>query len=433
MIVNNRQGNPGDQRNTNLRFRGFFYYGNQMMQRYQEIGWEEYILRFFHLSDLHIGKQLYGYSLLEDQEWILDKILQKVKERKPDGVLLCGDIYDKSVPSGEAVTVFDRFLCRLTEISPKMPVLMISGNHDSPERLSFAGTILERQKVFVEGLPPVKEEEHIKKVILEDGWGPVEFWLLPFVKPGYVKEVFGGKEPESYQEAVQGLLEREMLLEKPDKKVRKVLLTHQFFTASGEKPKQSESETIIVGGLDQVDIGCLKDFDYVAMGHIHRPQSMGKPWIYYCGTPLQYSVSEWNQRKYLTEIELREPGSEPKIVLHELQPLREVRVLRGTLEEILEATGGVISEDYVSVTLTDEQEPYQPRERLETLFPRLLEVKMDNGRMNMLLQEEETEDTVTDPREVFQRFFSRMQGREMEKEEEEIMEQVFQKVGEEEI
>lgn len=390
-------------------------------------------MRFFHLSDLHIGKQLYGYSLLEDQEWILEKILQKVEERKPDGVLLCGDIYDKSVPSGEAVTVFDRFLSRLTEIAPDTAVMIISGNHDSPERLSFAGSILERQNVFVEGLPPVKEQEYIKKVIREDEWGQVEFWLLPFVKPGYVREVFGGKEPESYQEAVQRLLEREMLLEKPDKEVRKVLLTHQFFTASGEKPKQSESETIMVGGLDQVDIGCLKDFDYVAMGHIHRPQSMGKPWIYYCGTPLKYSVSEWNQKKYLTEIEIKEPGSRPEMVLHELKPLREVRALRGELEEILEATGGVPSEDYVSVSLTDEQEPYQPRERLESLFPRMLEVKMDNGRTNMLAWEEESEDVLIDPREIFQRFFSRMQGREMEREEEEIMEQVFQKVGEEEI
>lgn len=387
-------------------------------------------MRFFHLSDLHIGKQLYGYSLLEDQEWILEEILKKIRERKPDALLICGDIYDKSVPSGEAVAVFDRFLCQAADSVPGITILIINGNHDSPERLAFAGKILEQQSVYVEGLPPMTEQERIKRVTLEDAWGKVEFWLLPFVKPGYVKGVFGGKEPESYQEAVSGLLEREELSED---KVRRVLLTHQFFIAGGEKPRQSESEMITVGGLDQVDTTCLKAFDYVAMGHIHRPQAMGKPSVYYCGTPLKYSVSEWNQKKYLTEVELKDWGSQPEITLHPLHPLREVRMIRGSLEDILAAGGEKVSQDYVSITLTDEQEPYQPRERLERLFSRILEVKIDNTRTSMLTPEESSLELVSDPREIFHRFFLQMQGRKMEEGEEQVMEEIFQKIGGEQV
>ena len=390
-------------------------------------------MRFFHLSDLHIGKQLYGYSLLEDQEWILEGILKKLKERKPDALLICGDVYDKSVPSGEAVAVFDRFLCQAANSVPGITILMISGNHDSPERLAFAGKILEQQRVYVEGLPPMTEQERIKKVTLEDAWGKVEFWLLPFVKPGYVKGVFAGKEPESYQEAVSGILEREELLEDSEHKLRRVLLTHQFFIAGGEKPKQSDSEMITVGGLDQVDTACLKAFDYVAMGHIHRPQAMGKPSIYYCGTPLKYSVSEWDQKKYLTEVELKDAGSQPEITLHPLQPLREVRMIRGRLEDILAAGGEEVSQDYVSITLTDEQEPYQPRERLERLFSRILEVKIDNTRTNMLAPDETSPEMVSDPQEIFHRFFWQMQGRKMNDGEQPVMEEIFQRIGGEQV
>lgn len=384
-------------------------------------------MRFFHLSDLHIGKQFYGYSLLQDQEWILGEILNLAKERRPDEVLIAGDIYDKSVPAAEAVAVFDRFLTGLSKIEPKIAVLIISGNHDSPERLTFAGSILENQQVYLAGLPPVNPDEYLKKVTLEDEWGAVDFWLLPFIKPGFVRNVFAGEEPESHEEAVSRILAREQV----DTNRRNVILAHQFFIAGGEKPKQSESETIVVGGLDQVDTGCLKDFEYGALGHIHRPQSMGGENIRYCGTPLKYSVSEWNQEKTLTEVELGEKGSPVKVHPIKLHPLREVRVIRGKLEEILQAAEGVC-EDYVSVTLTDEQEPYQPKERLEAVFPRILEVKIDNSRTRSRDWEMEEIETITDPREVFEQFFLRMQGRAMDEEEREILEEVFVRVGEEE-
>lgn len=378
-------------------------------------------MRFFHLSDLHIGKQFYGYSLLEDQEWILKEILELVRERQPDAVVIAGDVYDKSVPAAEAVAVFDWFLTELTRIRPQVPVMIISGNHDSPERLAYAEGILANQQVYIAGFPPAGPEEYLKKITLSDSWGETDFWLLPFVKPGFVRKVFPGEEPENYQEAAERLLTRETI----DRERRNVIVTHQFYTAAGEKPRQSESETIVVGGLDQVDTGCLEAFEYAALGHIHRPQSMGRPTVRYCGTPLKYSVSEWNQEKTLTEAELREKGSQPVITLHPLHPLRDVKVLRGKLEDIL-GESREVCQDYVSVILTDEQEPYQPKERLEAVFPRILEVRMENSRTKGQEWMEEEGETVTDPIEVFRRFFLQMQGRELDEEEEQIIGEVFE-------
>ena len=388
-------------------------------------------MRFFHLSDLHIGKQFYGYSLLKDQEWILHQILELAKERKPDAILISGDIYDKSVPAAEAVAVLDRFLTELTQLEPRIPVMMISGNHDSPERLSFASGILEHQQVYLAGLPPVRPEEFIRKVTLEDEWGKVDFWLLPYVKPGYVKQLFDQEGAETCQDAVWKLLERESV----DTTRRNVILTHQFYTAGGVNPKQSESEIVVVGGLDQVDTGCLAGFEYAALGHIHRPQSMGRPSVRYCGTPLKFSVSEWDQEKSLTEVELKEKGSQPEIILHPLHPLHDVKILRGNLEEILQQaeevrkTEGSVDEDYVSVTLTDEQEPYQPKERLEAVFPNILEVRMDNSRTRQEWLPEEVQ-PAADPEEMFAGFFLQMQGREMDEEEQQILREVFSHVRE---
>ena len=309
--------------------------------------------------------------------------------------------------------------------------MMISGNHDSPERLSFASGILEHQQVYLAGLPPVRPEEFIRKVTLEDEWGKVDFWLLPYVKPGYVKQLFDQEGAETCQDAVWKLLERESV----DTTRRNVILTHQFYTAGGVNPKQSESEIVVVGGLDQVDTGCLAGFEYAALGHIHRPQSMGRPSVRYCGTPLKFSVSEWNQEKSLTEVELKEKGSQPEIILHPLQPLHDVKILRGNLEEILQQaeevrkTEGSVDEDYVSVTLTDEQEPYQPKERLEAVFPNILEVRMDNSRTRQEWLPEEVQ-PAADPEEMFAGFFLQMQGREMDEEEQQILREVFSHVRE---
>ena len=405
-------------------------------------------MRFFHLSDLHIGKQLYGYSLLEDQEWVLNKIYELIDKERPDGVLIAGDVYDKSVPAAEAVTVFDRFLTKVSQLEPKIPVLIISGNHDSPERLSFGAEILSRQQVYVAGSCPQSENEHLKKVTFQDAWGETDVWMLPFVKPGYVRKLMeesrkktdredgagqgsdgsqeADREPETereeirrdYNEAVKFLLERENI----DTARRNILISHQFYTAGGEIPKTSDSETITVGGLDQVDTACLAPFSYVALGHIHRPQSM-----------LKYSVSEWAQEKSVTEVILEAPGQEPVIRLHPLKPLREVCVIRGTLEEILEANKDRVSEDYVSIVLTDEQELYQPKEQLERIFTHILEVRTErNWKLAKEWEDGQEEETQTDPKLVFEQFFSQIQGRQLLEEEAEVLEEVFAKVREDE-
>ena len=373
-------------------------------------------MRFFHLSDLHIGKQLYGYSLLEDQEWVLNKIYELIDKERPDGVLIAGDVYDKSVPAAEAVTVFDRFLTKVSQLEPKVPVLIISGNHDSPERLSFGAEILSRQQVYVAGSCPQSE----------DGAGQ-----------GSDGSQEADREPETereeirrdYNEAVKFLLERENI----DTARRNILISHQFYTAGGEIPKTSDSETITVGGLDQVETACLAPFSYVALGHIHRPQSMGRESIRYCGSMLKYSVSEWAQEKSVTEVILEAPGQEPVIRLHPLKPLREVCVIRGTLEEILEANKDRVSEDYVSIVLTDEQELYQPKEQLERIFTHILEVRTErNWKLAKEWEDGQEEETQTDPKLVFEQFFSQIQGRQLLEEEAEVLEEVFAKVREDE-
>lgn len=381
-------------------------------------------MRFFHLSDLHIGKLFYGYSMLEEQEDVLNQIVSLAAERKPDAVILAGDIYDKSVPAAEAVAVFDRFLCRMAQLEPAVPILIISGNHDSPERLSFAGEILRKQQIYIEGMPPEKPEDYLKKVTFTDAYGSVNFYLMPFCKPAYVQGVWKENRPDTFQDAVFRILEREQI----DETQRNVLVSHQFYVSGSQLPEKSDSEMITVGGLDQIDIACLQPFDYVALGHIHRPQMIGKQRFRYCGTPLKYSVSEWNQEKSVTEVELSEKGKEPVINLLKLSPMRDVKVIRGKLEEILNASRGNVCDDYVSITLTDEQEPYQPRERLESVFTHILEVRMDNSITQKMEWATDTDGSSDDPQELFAEFFRTMQGREMLPRETEVLSEVLEDV-----
>ena len=313
-------------------------------------------MRFFHLSDLHIGKQLHFYNLREDQEVILEEVVSYARQLRPDAIVIAGDIYDKTVPSAEAVTVFDHFLTEVSKLS--IPVLAISGNHDSARRLEFAGEILRNNQIYLIGTPPQTETEWIVKVPFQDCYGEVCFYLLPFLKPGYVKGVFQGEIPESYDAAVRKLLERERL----SNDVRNVLVAHQFFTgSSGEQPETCDSEIFSIGGIDNVCADAVKAFDYVALGHLHGAQRVGEERIRYCGTLLKYSVSEEKQKKGLLMVELKEKGSLPELTVLPLHPLRDVRRLKGTLEKLLEEAQGKVQEDYVSVTLTDETEPYRPK------------------------------------------------------------------------
>ena len=359
-------------------------------------------MRFFHLSDLHIGKQLHHYSLKEDQEHILGEIIEYAGKLHPDAVVIAGDIYDKPVPSAEAVTLFDDFLTRLAKIRPQIPVMIISGNHDSADRLRYAAGILKKEKIYLAGSVPQKEEEHIEKVALKDEWGEVNFFLLPFLKPAYVRRLFEENPPETYSDALNRLIKRENINFKDE---RNVLVSHQFYMGS-YLPETCDSETISIGGLDQIDITGVEPFDYVALGHLHGKQKVKDEHIRYCGTPLKYSVSEASHTKALTVVTLGEKGESVKI--EERSP-----------------------EDYVSITLTDETDPYHPKEQLETVFSKILEVRIDNTRTRTKWMEAE-ELVLKTPEENFADFFEKMQGRTMDPEEETLILQILEEAREDE-
>ena len=382
-------------------------------------------MKFFHLSDLHIGKQLHRYNLKEDQQVILKEVITYAKELRPDAIVIAGDIYDKSVPSAEAVNVFDEFLTDLSEITPEIPILIISGNHDSPDRLKYASEILKRHHIYLAGNVPERPEEHIEKVTLHDAYGEVDFYLLPFMKPAYVKNIFVDGTPETYSDAVKEIIKREKIDYK-DK--RNVLVSHQFYVGEkAESPETCDSEVFSVGGIDNVDIGSVKEFDYVALWHLHGAQCIGKPEIRYCGTLLKYSVSESTQNKSLTVVTLKAKGEKPEIENYPLHPLRDVRKKKGTLDEIIKESRETEKDDYISITLTDEIDPYKPKEQLERIFSHILEIRVDNQRTRTKLKEMDEELVMKDPFTSFAEFYKEMQVREMNGEEETIMKEIFDK------
>ena len=357
---------------------------------------------------------------------ILKAVIAYAKELRPDAIVIAGDIYDKSVPSAEAVTIFDEFLTELSEITPAIPILIISGNHDSPDRLNYASEILRRHHIYLVGNVPEQPEEHIEKVTLQDTYGEVDFYLLPFMKPGYVRNVFVNNVPETYADAVREIIKREKI---DYNNKRNVLVSHQFYVGEKEgSPETCDSEVFSVGGIDNVDIGAVKEFDYVALGHLHGAQYVSRPKIRYCGTLLKYSVSESTQTKSLTVVTLKEKGEKPEIACYPLHPLRDVRKKKGTLEEIIKEAGEEEKEDYISITLTDEIDPYKPKEQLERVFSHILEIRVDNQRTRTKLKEMDEELVMKDPFTSICEFYKEMQGREMNTQEETIMKEIFDNV-----
>ena len=399
-------------------------------------------MKLFHLSDLHIGKLLCGYSLRENQERVLSRIVAYAQEEHPDAILICGDIYDKSAPSGEAYVMFDRFLEALSEIRPRIPVLIIAGNHDSPERLSYASAFLEKHSIYLSVFPPVREDEYLKKITLEDEYGPVDFYLLPFLKPGYLRPLLPGGSAFSYEEAVRFLLSREKI----DPGRRNVILSHQFYTAGQSEPETCDSEIAVAmaGGLDRIDISVLDAFDYAALGHLHGSQKVGRMSARYCGTPYKYSVSEEHHHKAVTVVELGKKGEEPQLRFLPLSGLQDVRRLRGTLDEVLAAAeSGApspsagqpsvsgVCHDFVSVTITDEQEPYRIRERLEERYDHLLELRVDNARTRARMAESGIEnDPAPEPMEAFRQFYETVNHTPLPEEGERIMKRLIREIQE---
>jgi exonuclease SbcD len=376
-------------------------------------------VKFFHLSDLHIGKNLNGYSLKENQKEVLSQVTAAAKQYHPDAILICGDIYDRAVPSGEAYTLFDCFLKELSSIQPQIPVMIIAGNHDSPERLSYAGGFLEYHRIYISAMPPGCPEEHLKRVVLEDEYGPVNFYLLPFLKPGYVRPLFAETGVEGYEDAVEKVLKREDV----DTSQRNVILSHQFYVNGGQLPRTCESEqaSIMAGGLDSVDIRVLGSFDYAALGHLHGPQKVGRESVRYCGTPFKYSVSEESHRKSITVVDLGPKGEEPEISMLPLTGRQDVRRVKGSLEEVLSQGSGGNCHDFVSVTVTDETEPYNLREQVEEVYDHLLELRIDNSRTRQRLQDTGEEPSLLRPFEAFCQFYETVRHCSMTAAEEERM------------
>ena len=338
-------------------------------------------MKFFHLSDLHIGLKLINRDLREDQEYILKQITDMAEREKPDAVLIAGDIYDKAVPSAEAVEVFDRFIAGLAAALPDASIMLISGNHDSGPRLNCFRSVLSRQSVYMIGMPPTAPEDHIEKVVLRDEYGRVNFYLLPFVRPSMVRQITGSDENGnvlSYNETLRRLIEREEL----DLTERNVLVSHQFYLPSGRdagEVERMDSEICTVGNIDRVDADILNPFDYCALGHIHKPMQAGSEFCRYCGTPLACSVSEAGQQKGVVMAELKEKGSRNVTVLP-LHPLRQIRIIRGSLEEILKQS----CEDYVTAVLTDraDLDVSDMQDRICNAFPNLLEIRREAVRKN---------------------------------------------------
>lgn len=324
-------------------------------------------MKLIHLSDLHIGKRVNEVSMLEDQEYILNQILEAIDLERPGAVLISGDVYDRSVPSAEAVTLFDAFLCSLAE--RKQQVFIISGNHDSAERLAFGGRLMEDKGIH---LSPVYDG-NITPIVLNDEYGTVHFWLLPFLKPAHVKRFYPDEGIESYTDACRVAVEKLGI----DPVQRNVILVHQFVTGSAT----CDSEEISVGGTDNVDAAVFEAFDYVALGHIHGPQNIGSERIRYCGTPLKYSFSEAGHQKSITVVELGEKGSFDLRTIP-LTPLRDMREIRGSYEEVTAKSfyENTAVEDYLHITLTDEEDVPEAVARLRVIYPNLMKLSYDNAR-----------------------------------------------------
>lgn len=384
-------------------------------------------MRIFHISDLHIGKQLYGYSLREEQAHILQSIIACAREYRPDVLIIAGDIYDKAAPSAEAYDLFNQFLNNLSELTEQMPVLIVAGNHDNGARLQYASDFLERSHIYVSAKAPT-EGEALRQLVLQDDYGAVHFYLLPFIRPRDVRHLFDEGVVTSYDSAVQAVLEREQI----DYGQRNVLVAHQFFVAGETAPVLCESEqsSFSVGGIDSVDVRHVQQFDYVALGHIHGPQKIGGDHIRYSGTPLKYSVSEARHQKGITLVTLGEKGTPPQIELLPLVALRDVRTLQGTLAEVLAQAEQVV-DDYVSITLTDEEPLYRPKDQLEELYHHILEVRLDNRRIRQKLSTDLSCEEHLQPLEAFQAFYQEMNGQPLRGEEWQLMADIIAAAAEE--
>lgn len=326
-------------------------------------------MKLFHLSDLHIGKRVNEFSMIEDQKYILTQILYAADQEKPDGILISGDVYDRTIPTAEAVQVFDAFLTRLSE--QKIPAFIISGNHDSAERLAFGSSLMGKSGIYFSKV----YDGTVEKIPMQDAYGTVWIYLLPFLRPSTIRHALPerAEEVQSAADAVRIALEQTKI----DEKERNVLLAHQFVTGA----KRCDAEELQVGDVDQIPAELFALFEYVALGHIHSPQKVGRETVRYCGAPLKYSFSEAGQEKSITVVELKEKGSVDLRTIP-LKPLHDLRKIRGTYLEVTAKSfyENRDCEDYLQVTLTDEDDVPDGMAKLRTIYPNLMRLEYDNKR-----------------------------------------------------
>lgn len=377
-------------------------------------------MKLFHLSDLHIGKRVNEFSMIEDQKYILKRILDLAEEEKPDGIILAGDIYDKQIPSAEAVQVFDEFITRLA--GRAIPVFIISGNHDSAERLAFGGRLLNSRGIY---LSPVYDGS-VTKIPLKDQYGTVWIHLLPFIRPSTVRHVFENE--ANLVTDVQTAAETVIRHMEIDLKDRNILVAHQFVTGAS----RCESEDVQVGGLDNIDAAVFTPFDYTALGHIHSPQNVGTDRVRYCGTPLKYSFSEVDQEKSITVVELEKKGT-VRTSLLPLKPLRDMRKLRGTYLELTDRSfyRDMNREDYIQVTLTEEDDVPDGLQKLRVIYPNIMQLLYDNQRTKTT-QEVDAAQAVEKKTEIelFYEFYELQNNQPMTKQQKDFAEQLIREIKE---
>lgn len=378
-------------------------------------------MKFMHLSDLHLGKRVNEFSMIEDQQYILNQIAEIADREKPDGVLIAGDVYDKSVPPIEAVQLFDDFLVRLAEQS--LPVFIISGNHDSAERVAFGSRLMISSGVY---LSPVYDGS-VKPVTLEDAYGKADIYLLPFLKPAHVRRFFPEEVIDSYTEAMRVAIDHLDL----DLSRRNILVTHQFVTGA----VRSDSEEISVGGADNVDAAVFEAFDYVTLGHLHRAQSVTRETIRYCGTPLKYSFSEADHEKSVTLVELGEKG-QVSVETLPLVPLRDMHEIKGTYEEVTlkrfyEETD--YQESYMHITLTDEEDIPDALGKLRAIYPNIMKLDYDNERTRTNGKLDGTDRAEQkSPIELFAELYEKQNNQPMSQVQQDFLEGIVEDIWEEE-
>lgn len=373
-------------------------------------------MRFFHLSDLHLGKRVNEFSMLEDQWDILQKIVVLAKEHKPDAALIAGDVYDKAMPAVEAVQLLDRFLVWLNELG--IAIFIVSGNHDNAERVAFGAELLKNSNVHIVRSYNGK----INPVTLSDEHGDIHIWMLPYLKPSIVHRHFSDKDIVTYSDAISAALGGAKL----DTSARNVLIAHQFVTGA----ITSESEEIFVGGSENVDGSLFDDFDYVALGHIHRPQQIGRETLRYSGTPLKYSFSEASHTKSVTVVDMGGKG-EAAISELPLEPLREMREIRGTYNEIMNRSSyrGTNTEDYVHIVLTDEHDEPDAMAKLRNVYPNLMRLEYDNKRTQTAgLLETAVSAGKRTPSQLFGELFEMQNGQPMSDEQSKYVINLFDKI-----